>query len=43
MRAMARAARAMATAIRVAGNKEGNGKSGKDNSNSNEDGKQQRG
>jgi hypothetical protein len=38
---MARAARAMATEMRVVGNKEGNGKGGKGNFNGNEDGEQQ--
>jgi hypothetical protein len=40
---MARVASAMATAMRVAGNKECDGKDGKGNSNGNEDGKQPRG
>jgi hypothetical protein len=42
-RVMARAARAMATAMRMAGNKEVNGKGGKSNGNGNEGGGQQRG
>ncbi len=37
-RAMVRAARTMATTMRMVGNKEGNGKSGKSDSNGNEDG-----
>jgi hypothetical protein len=40
---MARAARAMVTAMRVAGNKEVNAEGGKGNSKGNEDGEQQRG
>jgi hypothetical protein len=42
-RAMARVARPMAMAMRVVENKESNGKGGKDNSDGNEDGEQQRG
>ncbi len=42
-RVMARAARAIATAIRMAGNKEDNGKGNKGDGNSNESGGQQRG
>jgi hypothetical protein len=42
-RAMAGAARVIATTIRMAGDKEGNGKDSKGNNNGNESGKQQRG
>jgi hypothetical protein len=42
-RAMARVARAIATAMMAVGNKKGNGKGGKGNSDVSEDGKQQRG
>ncbi len=42
-RVMARAARAMATAMRMVGNKEGNGMGGKSNGDGNEGSRQQRG
>ncbi len=42
-RAMARAARVMATAMRMAGNEEGDGKGGKSNDDGNGGSRQQRG